>query len=417
MRLLIISHVLPFPGASGQELRIRYTLEEAVRQFEVDFLTYAPLAQSEGVEKQLAAFGCRPVILEACWPRIGLKRLMHSLASGLFVLRTGLKSSNYAIGQVELSLARVRSAIVPGAYDGVLYEYFHALESVTLFQSAGVSTILDMHNVLWKSREQRLNERTGWPAGFKRASLARYRRREESSWDQFDALVAINRSEYNLIHSRLRPSQKLFYAPMGTDLSRWAACWRPANPPRLAYYGGLGNHHNEAAALRCLDQIMPQIWKRFPDAELWLVGSNPSERLRRLTSDWRVHVTGFVERVQDVLCTMSLVLCPWSGAYGFRSRIVEVMALGVPLVATPEAVDGMELESGRGIILANSDHDLAEGALGLLSAPNQLKTQSRLARSEMERLYNLDNTYGRLMTELRDWLAERKDRSPIPAVH
>jgi hypothetical protein len=35
----------------------------------------------------------------------------------------------------------------------------------------------------------------------------------------------------------------------------------------------------------------------------------------------------------------------------------------------------------------------------------------------MERLYNLDNTYGRLMTELRDWLAERKDRSPIPAVH
>jgi glycosyltransferase involved in cell wall biosynthesis len=146
------------------------------------------------------------------------------------------------------------------------------------------------------------------------------------------------------------------------------------------------------------------------------VGSNPSERLRRLTSDSRVKVTGFVEKVQDVLCTMSLVLCPWSGTYGFRSRIVEVMALGVPMVSTPEAVDGMELESGRGIILANSDDALVERALELLLAPNQLAAQSRLARSEMERLYSLENTYGRLMTELRDWLVERKNRSPMPAV-
>lgn len=388
---------------------MRYTIEAAVRKFDVDFLTFAPSAQSKEVGKQLAAFGCRPVILESCLPRSGLKRLARSLASGLFVLRTGLKSSNYAIGKVELSPARIRSAIDPGDYAAVLYEYFHAVDSVPVFQSAGVPAILDMHNVLWKSSEQRLSERTAWPAWFKRASLGRYRRREESSWDQFDALVSINRSEYDLVQARLRPTQKLFYAPMGTDLSRWPACWQPANPPRLAYYGGLGSRHNEAAALRCHDHIMPQIWKRFPDAELWLVGSNPSERLRSLTSDPRVKVTGFVEKVQDVLCTMSVVLCPWSGTYGFRSRIVEVMALGVPVVATPAAVDGMELESGRGIILADSDNALAEKALELLSAPNQLAAQSRLARSEMERLYSLDNTYGRLMTELRDWLAERRD--------
>lgn len=409
-KVLIISHVWPFPGTSGQQVRVRYTVEAAVREFDVDFLTFTPSAQREEVGKHLVALGCRPVILESCLPRSGLKRLARSLASGFFVLRTGMKSSNYAIGKVEFTADRIRSAVDPGDYSAVLYEYFHAVDSVPVFQRAGVPAILDMHNVLWKSREQRLSERTAWPAWFKRASLSRYRRWEEFSWDQFDALVAINRSEYDLVHSRLRPSQKLFYAPMGADLSRWPACWRPASPSRLAYYGGLGSHHNEAAALRCHDHIMPQIWKRFPDAELWLVGSNPSERLRRLTSDSRVKVTGFVEQVQDLLCTMSLVLCPWSGTYGFRSRIVEVMALGVPLVATPGAVDGMELESGRGVILADSDDALAESALELLSAPNQLEAQSRLARSEMERLYNLDNTYGRLMTELRDWLEAKRAR-------
>ncbi len=416
MRLLLISHVLPFPGSSGQQLRLRYVLEAAVREFEVDFLTCAPLAQSDEVGKRLRAAGCRPIILESL-SRSGLKGLARSVATGLFVLRTGMKPSNYAIGKVELTPARIRSVVEPGDYSAALYEYFHAVDSVPVFQSAGVPAILDMHNVLWKSREQRLSEKKAWPAWLKHVALASYRRREESAWDQFDALVAINRSEHNLVHARLRPWQKLFYAPMGADLSRWPYTWRPANPPRLAYYGALGNSHNESAALRCHEHIMPRIWKRFPDAELWVVGSNPSERLRRLTSDRRVKVTGFVEKVQDVLCAMSLVLCPWSGTYGFRSRIVEVMALGVAVAATPAAVDGMELESGRGIILADSDEALAQRALELLSAPKQLAAQSRLARSEMERLYNLDNTYGRLMTELHDWLAERRERKLVTTVH
>ena len=387
-------------------------VEEAARNFDVDFLTFASTGKRREVEEKFATLGCRPLVLEVCLPYHGLKQFAHVLASGLFVLRTGMKASNYAIGRVEFSSARIRSAINPSDYDLVLYEYFHAVDSVPLFRGAGVPAILDMHNVLWKSREERLNEKTAWPSWFKRALLARYRRREESAWDRFNALIAINQSEYDLVQSRLREEQKLFYAPMGADLSLWFECWQAATPPRLAYYGGLASAHNETAALRCHKCIMPAIWQRFPDAELWLVGSNPTARLRQLASDPRVRVTGFVEEVQAVLKTMSLVLCPWTGTYGFRSRIVEVMALGVPVVASPAAVDGMEMISGRGIILADSDHALAKEALGLLSDPNQLATQSRLARSEMERLYNLEKTYGRLMKELLGWLKARRDHGP-----
>ena len=377
----------------------------------MDFLTYAMSDAQEDVSHRLKAFGCRPIVLESAQSRSGLQRLAQALRARLFVLRTGLKRSNYAIGKVEFSPSRVRSAVNPTKYEAVLYEYFHAVDSVACFQEAGVPAILDMHNVLWKSMEQRLNEGSQWPAWLKGACLRRYRRREESAWDKYNGLVAINRREHEMIQARLRPSQELFYAPMGTDLSLWPFSWRPARPLRIAYYGGLGSTHNEAAALRSHGQIMRLIWKRLPDTELWLVGSHPSERLRRLTADSRVKVTGFVERVQEVLSTMSLVLCPWSGHYGFRSRIVEVMALGVPVLATPEAVDGMELESGRGIILADSDAALAEAALELLSAPSQLEAQSRLARSEMERLYSLENTYGRLITDLRAWLEARRERA------
>ncbi len=410
-RALFISHVLPFPGSSGQELRVRYMVEAAARNFEVDFLTFASSAKCLAVEQKLAAMGCHPVVLPSRLEDGSFSKLRVAPAASIFALWTGMKKSNYRIGNVELSPARICSVVKSGEYSAVIYEYFHAVDSVPLFQNAGVPAVLDMHNVLWKARKERLNERAGWPAWLTRASLDRYRRREEFAWDQFDALVSINRSEHDLVRGRLRPGQKLFYAPMGTDLAQWPACWQPANPPRLAYYGGLGSAHNEAAALRCHERIMPAIWRQFPEAELWLVGSNPTGQLRSLTIDPRVKVTGFVEAVQEVLKTMSLVLCPWTGTYGFRSRIVEVMALGVPVVATPAAVDGMELESGRGIVLADSDQAMSEQSLKLLSASDQLAVQSRLARSEMERLYSLENTYGRLVGELKEWLEERKARS------
>jgi len=413
-RLLIISHVWPFPGSAGQQLRVRYTLEAAARNFQVDFLTCAPEEQAGEVRQRLAAFGCRPIVLSSLLAGSMFSKLRLALCASLFAFATGLKRSNYAIGRVELSPARISSVIVPAVYCAALYEYFHAVDSVPLFQSVGVPAILDMHNVLWKTREQRLSERTAWPAWMRRASLRRYRHREESAWDRFDAMVAINRREFDLVQTRQPSSQKLFYTPMGTDLSRWSACWQPANPPRLAYYGGLGSPHNETAALRCHEHIMPRIWQRFPQAELWLVGSHPSARLRSLAGNPRVIVTGFIDRVQDVLRTMSLVLCPWSGTYGFRSRLVEVMALAVPVLATPDAVDGMELESGHGIILADTDDALAARALELLSSPDQLAAQSRFARAEMERLYSLENTYGRLMTELRTWLNERNRGGQAP---
>ena len=407
-RALFISHVLPFPGSSGQELRVRNMLRAAVSSFDVDFLTCAPDTRIEQVKNGFRELQCRLIVLDSKICTSGLRKLIQNLACVWFVVRTGLKVSNFRVGTVDLSSERIFAAVNPHDYDCVIYEYFHAVDSVRVFRNAGVPAILDMHNVLWRAREERFNERSELPTWLKRVSLERYRRREESAWDKFDALIAINRSEYDLVQARLRAAQKLFYAPMGTDLSSWSACWQPANPPRLAYYGGLASAHNEAAALRCHQHIMPVIWQRFPDAELWLVGSNPTKILRALTSDPRVKVTGFVEEVQDVLKSMSLVFCPWSGTYGFRSRIVEVMALGLPVVATPAAVDGMELESGRGIFLADTDKLLAERALELLSAPDLLAEQSQMARSEMVRLYSLEHTYDRLMMELRDWLDGRR---------
>jgi glycosyltransferase involved in cell wall biosynthesis len=264
-----------------------------------------------------------------------------------------------------------------------------------------------MHDVLWKSYAHSLEPCAGILGLWKRWAVRRYKAEEERAWTQFDALVAINRDEERLVRGVLGDSAAIFHAPMGTDLTLWSYGPEPASPPRLAYYGGLGNAQNEQSALRCAAQIMPAIWDKVPDAELWLIGSSPSASLRRLTRDSRVRVTGFVEDVQQVLRTMSAVLCPWTGTFGFRSRLIEVMALGVPVVVSPDAVHGMELQKDRGVLLGETDAALANQALRLIIETTFARDQSRMARDQIERGFSLENTYDSFVMDLHRWLRTR----------
>ena len=99
-----------------------------------------------------------------------------------------------------------------------------------------------------------------------------------------------------------------FYVPMGTDLSLWPYCWQPSSPRRITYYGSLGSPHNQPDALLCYREIISVIWEKFPNVELWIVGSNPPRFIKDLENNKLVHVTDFIEHPQEALKNMALVL-------------------------------------------------------------------------------------------------------------
>lgn len=403
-RLLIISHVYPFPRKSGQQQRVYYKLKALRPHFHLTFLTVAPARQRSEIERQLRPLCDALILLPARYDGSVVRKLWQRAAGSFYSLRTGLKLSNYIIGRLELTPARLAARLQPQQYDCVLYEYWHAVESVSLFQKNGVPCLLDMHNVLWQSYERQLRAKSSLPGWWKTRALAQYKAREEQAWRAFDALIAINAAEEQYARTIAPAGMPIFYAPMGTDLSVWPYLRQPARPPRLAYYGGLGSPHNQQDALSCYEQVMPRIWREYPDAELWLVGSNPPPSLRALAQERRVTVTGFVEHVQEVLKTMTAVICPWSGTYGFRSRLIEVMALGVPVVASPDAVYGMKMEAGRGIFLEEELSRLAEATLALLRDAEFCRQQSQLARAQVEEKFSYKATYGQLATELLEFV-------------
>jgi len=407
-RLLIISAVLPFPRNTGQQQRVFYKLKALRELFHVTFLTTAEARRITEVREKLHALCDEAIVLPSRYQRNIWTRALHRALGTLYAWRTGLKLSNYVLGELEFTPVRLDSALANARYDGALFEYWHAYRCIPALHARGVPCVLDMHDILWQSYAQQLSKQV-LPGWWKRWAIKRYRYTEEQAWHQFDALIAINRQEERYVRTVVGRRKPILYAPMGVDLAEWPYSWQPARPPRIAYYGGLGSPHNQQAALRCYERIMPHIWRHYPQAEIWLVGSNPPAFLHELSrADSRVVVTGYVERVQDVLSSMSAILCPWSGTYGFRSRLIEAMALGIPVVATPDAVYGMDLQAGQGIFIEETDEGMAQACLRLLGSASLAHDQSLLARKQVEENFGYENSYGRLARELMAFYTDMK---------
>ena len=405
-RLLVVSGVLPYPRTAGQEVRVYNTLVALRDLFDITLLTVCTPGEMARVEQETALLVDRLIALPLITQRHNAARAWHKLAGALYSLVTGLKSSNYILGQVELSPARL-TAHCGGPYDLILYEYWHTHASVRWFHQAGIPCVLDMHDVLWQAYDSQLaNSAPGWTGPVRSRRVRAYRRREEAAWTEFDALIAISPGEAGYVRSLL-PEKPVILAPMGIDLTRWPYSWSPTTPGRVVFYGSLGGSLNRQCVFRCARQIMPLIWRDVPDAEFWIVGANPPPEVTDLQADSRIHVTGFVPDVASVLATMRVVLCPWRGTYGFRSRLIEAMAVGTPVVATPDAVYGMEMVDGEGLLLAEQDGMLAEHCRILLQDGGLAQQVSSRARAQVEERFSFDATYGKLAQELRAFLVKR----------
>ena len=402
------------PPKSGQQQRVFYTLKATRELFDITFFATVNKENLRETQKELLAISDDVILLPSRYSHNIMSKAWNKLIGGFYTLLTGLKFSNYLVGQIEFSPGRLRDALDGQEFDCALFEYWHAVESVPYFRNKGIPCVLDMHNILWQSYIKQLNARRFLPKWWKDWAILQYQQQEERAWRQFDGVISINASEYEYTRSKVPNSVTVFYTPMGTDLSLWPYSWQPLEPPIVAYYGGLGSEHNQQDALLCYELIMPIIWREYPNIQLWLIGSNPPEFLLELAkNDHRVKVTGFVERIQDVLSKVSIVLCPWSGTYGFRSRLVEVMALGVPVVASSEAVHGMQLEAGRGIFLEETPEHMARACVNLLRQPDFAKHQSRLARQLVEEKFSYEITYGKLANYLFEFLKQKKSRESI----
>ncbi len=407
--MLFLSGLFPLPVASGGQHRTMQLLSAFRERFDVTLVTHAAHA---GFEPHLAALEelCSRVVAVVPANRRGpLQRFAYKVLYWARRLTLAESSDHFynTVGNVRRAIdAELRRT----PFDVVFCMYWFWHDAVF---APRAFTVIDTNDVQSERQEHLLAQTTNVVERILKPRLLRaYRKREIATLRRAQLLIAVTERDRAELQSMVGESPRVVVTPTGLDTAYFAP--QPVVPDlrEIVFFGALGNPMNIDAVDHLVDDILPRVARQLPDVQLTIVGSSPTAAMRqRARDDARIRVTGFVEDVRPVLSRAGVVVCPLRFAYGIRGRLLEVLSLGVPVVATPVAVQGMGLPDDAGLVRAEGADALAEAIVRVLRDAGERERLAQRGRAFVERHASLEATYGRLARDLEREVASRSGAS------
>jgi len=227
--------------------------------------------------------------------------------------------------------------------------------------------------------------------------LERTRRYEKWLVSQFDRVLVTSEEDAQAMREMVAGScyqpAALSVLPNGVNLDYFQPQATPRAPATLVYLGRMRYHANVAAVLYLVNDIMPHIWAHRPDVNLLIVGSDPPGRIQRLAANHQstaINVTGTVPDVRPYLAQATVMVAPIRYGAGTSFKVLEAMAMDTPVVATPQAVRGLQVGPGENVLVAEDAETFAACVLRLLQDENLRQELARNGRQYVERFHNWD---------------------------
>jgi glycosyltransferase involved in cell wall biosynthesis len=422
MRILLISRCPPYPLHLGDRLIIYHLARElSQRGHEIDLLAFAnrnedweALARADTAVRPYTQY-FRHVELFAEPERGPLDYLRRALFPAARWPRTAEQSWSPEMWRaIEDRIGKGDLAGRPYTppYDVVhlfggvhVYEFRHALgdipaiivpyESYSLYLRRAVEA-LNPHPQPFPRTQGKGETRTDspspsqWRGGwgmrlrtslqlhvarqFERWMFAPYRRVVVVSPQDRDELLALN------------PELKVSIIPNGVDLSYFHLQNDRREPASLLFVGNYEYAPNVDAALRLATEILPRVRAHVPNAHLWLVGHAPPPAVQALSGE-AVTVTGSVPDVRPYLARATVFVSPLRLGAGIKNKVLEALAMGCPVVATPLSVDGIDARHERDVLVADADA-LADSVVRVLKDADLQRRLSANGRQLIEARYS-----------------------------
>jgi sugar transferase (PEP-CTERM/EpsH1 system associated) len=185
--------------------------------------------------------------------------------------------------------------------------------------------------------------------------------------------------------------------PNGVDTSYFRRTWNPSGSrPVVIFLGRMDYFPNIDGVCSFVKEVLPLIRKRMPNVEFRIVGSNPSSKIREMAKIPGVLVTGHVPDVRHYANDAAVSVAPLRVARGTQNKILESMAMGIPVVASPQAAKGIDAVPGRDLLVANDTESFAKQVINLLENRNMGNRLSEAALKQVQTAHRWSTSMGTL---------------------
>jgi polysaccharide biosynthesis protein PslH len=190
-------------------------------------------------------------------------------------------------------------------------------------------------------------------------------RAEQAASQQFNRVVISSQVDRQAYPTSDGARERIDVVPNGVDLEHFAFRQFEAQKDQLVFCAKLDYFPNEDAALFLARRIWPRVRARRPELRLEIVGSRPPNSVRQLDGKDNIRVIASVPDVRAYVGRAWVALCPIRIRAGIQFKMLEAMALGAPLVATSVCCEGLQLERGKHLLVADEPEQFAS-AIDLL---------------------------------------------------
>lgn len=385
MKVLFLCHRVPFPPTSGSKVRAFHIIRHLTERGHQ--VTVASLARSaaEGEQAEGLAGYCAERIIETVGNVAAAARMVARLPTAA--------PSSFGYFHSPRLARRVRSALARTRYDLV---FVHSSSMApyaiqTPHEALRILDFCDMDSQKW--REYAHHKAFPLSAGYWLEGM-KLEREEARLARHFDLSTCATPAELATLRA-LAPEAASDWFPNGVD----AAAFRPGDgydPDLIVFVGRMDYYPNQQAVLDFCSEVLPALQRRRPAVRFEVVGANPPPVIRKLDRLPGVKVTGTVPDVRQHVARAALTVAPLRIARGTQNKVLESMAMGVPVVCSPEVSKGVDAVPGEHFFSASGKEESVAAILRVLESPALRAGLSRAGRERVITHHGWDVSMARL---------------------
>jgi sugar transferase (PEP-CTERM/EpsH1 system associated) len=397
VHLLWVKTELLHPIDKGGRIRTYNMLRALKRQHRVTYVT---------LDNGKAAADAEALALEYCHDIIRVPFDEATRRSPRFWLELVANLASplpYAIAKYKSSGLRreIERAVRERGIDVVVCDFLAPSQNVP--EGLRCPAILFQHNVeaaIWK-RHAEVRENPLAKMYF-REQWRRMERFERQECRRFDRVVAVSRADAESIEREYGIAD-VPDVPTGVDIDFFRPSGRATREPHnLVFTGSMDWLPNEDGITWFVDHVLPRIHERLPSVTLTIVGRNPPPRIQQLAKqDDRLRVTGSVPDVRPYIESAAVFVVPLRVGGGTRLKIYEALAMERPLVSTTIGAEGLPLDPGKHLLIADDAALFAQAVLDLLDDPAAADRMGRISAEYIREHFGWDaaaEAFSRIMS-------------------
>lgn len=382
MKILFLTHRVPYPPNKGDKLRAfnilkylskNHSLSLACLTDDIKDLNYAD-------ELKKICSSVDIVYLNIFWAKM---RSLFCLFSNL-----PLTLAYFYSGKLKRI---IKEKIKSGNFD-LIFIYSSSMAQYALGIS-GIPKIIDFIDVdsdKWRQY--------GDYASFPLKIIYRIEERRLREYEKFIARsvvysIVTSEAEVGLFKSFI-PDIRILAVSNGVDRGYYKPDASACEENSLVFMGQMDYFANVEGVLYFYRNILPLIKKKIPSVKFYIVGGRPVRKIINLGKDGVV-VTGYVQDTRPYVQKSAVCVIPLRIARGVQNKVLEAMAMGVPVVATPEAVKGIDVRQ-EDIFVESQPGQFALRVIELLANKELRKRIAINARKTVEEEYSWDRNLNRL---------------------